>query len=242
RYLKGWFTLDILSSLPVALFMTLKGSNSVSGYLMMIKLVRTLKLYQLSVITNKFLKKFEDKDLNPAVFRIYLFVVAFALVLHFIACGYWWISRDEGFGGYWTPEEEYLAAPLSQQYARAVYFAFVITYGNDLRPESMMEYTYSIFCLGLALLVNAVIIGSAANLLSNMDTTAIAKKSHMDGINGYMRFRKVPTHLQQKIRKYYEYLWDSGQDNRSLSLFDDMPEKLRIELNVALKKRLIEKV
>ncbi len=29
------------------------------------------------------------------VFRIYLFVLAFALVVHFIACGYWAVSRQE---------------------------------------------------------------------------------------------------------------------------------------------------
>ena len=54
-----------------------------------------------------------------------------------------------------------------------------------------MEYVFSNVCLMLALLTNAVIIGSATNLLSNMDAGAVAKKTQMDGINGYMRFRKV---------------------------------------------------
>lgn len=43
----------------------------------------------------------------------------------------------------------------------------------------------------LALLTNAVIVGSATNLLSNMDAGAVARKSQMDSMNGYMRFRKV---------------------------------------------------
>lgn len=46
-------------------------------------------------------------------------------------------------------------------------------------------------CLMLALLTNAVIIGSATNLLSNMDAGAVAKKSQIDSINGYMRVQKV---------------------------------------------------
>lgn len=50
---------------------------------------------------------------------------------------------------------------------------------------------FSNLCLTLALLTNAVIIGSATNLLSNMDAGAVAKKNQLDGINGYMRFRKV---------------------------------------------------
>ena len=53
---------------------------------------------------------------------------------------------------------------------------------------------------------------------------------------------QVPPGLQKKIRSYYEYLWESGQDRHSTALFDEMPEKLKLQLNIALKKRLIEKV
>eukprot|EP00903_Cladosiphon_okamuranus_P006812 g6640.t1 len=245
RYLKGWFLLDLLSSLPVALVSHLVDvTGAVDRYFLALKLLRTLKLHQLSVITNAVLKRFEDRDFNPSVFRIYVFVLAFVLVVHFIACGYWFVSRiaDSEFEGLWTPEEEYLDAPLIRQYSRALYFSLVITYGNDLKPENDAEFVFSNLCLTLALLTNAVIIGSATNLLSNMDAGAVAKKTQLDGINGYMRFRKVPKGLQKKIRTFYEYLWDSGQDSHSSGLFEDMPEKLKLQLNIALKKRLIDQV
>lgn len=58
-------------------------------------------------------------------------------------------------------------------------------------PENDAEYAFSNLCLTLALLTNAVIIGSATNLLSTMDAGAMAKKTQLDEINGYMRFRKV---------------------------------------------------
>ncbi|CAM9312779.1 unnamed protein product, partial [Scytosiphon promiscuus] len=244
RYLKGWFTLDIVSSLPVALVSHLVDATAIEKYLLMLKLLRTLKLHQLSVITNAVLQRFEDRDFNPAVFRIYIFVLAFVLVVHFIACGYWWVSRvtDPDFEGLWTPEQEYLDIDLHLQYARAVYYSLVITYGNDLKPENNTEYVFSNICLTLALLTNAVIIGSATNLLSNMDAGAVAKKTQLDGINGYMRFRKVPKGLQKRIRTFYEYLWDSGQDSYSSALFEEMPDKLKLQLNIALKKRLIDQV
>lgn len=53
---------------------------------------------------------------------------------------------------------------------------------------------------------------------------------------------QIPPNLQKKIRSFYEYLWDSGQDSYSMALFEEMPEKLKLQLNVALKRRLIEKV
>ncbi|CAM9952116.1 unnamed protein product, partial [Ectocarpus sp. 12 AP-2014] len=188
----GWFVLDVASSLPVALIAHAVDVTGQETSFYMLKLLRTLKLHQLSVISTAVLQLFEDRDFNPSMFRIYIFVFTFVLVVHFIACGYWFVSRtmDPEFEGLWVPEEEYLDAALYEKYARALYFSLVITYGNDLKPENDVEYVFSNICLTLALLTNAVIIGSATNLLSNMDAGAVAKKTQMDGINGYMRFRK----------------------------------------------------
>lgn len=61
----------------------------------------------------------------------------------------------------------------------------------DTEPETDWEYLFSNFCLVLALLANAVIIGSATSLMSNLDAGAVAKKSQMDEINAFMHFRKV---------------------------------------------------
>ncbi|CAM9697277.1 unnamed protein product, partial [Pylaiella littoralis] len=99
---------------------------------------------QLSVITSAVLERFEDRDFNPVMFRIYMLVLAFVLVVHFIACGYWFVSRanDPEFEGMWSPEHEYLDAGLYLQYSRALYFSLVITYGNDLRPDTHWEYIF----------------------------------------------------------------------------------------------------
>jgi hypothetical protein len=56
-----------------------------------------------------------------------------------------------------------------------------VTFGNDMQSTNRTENTYMIISYLIALIVNAVIIGSAATLLSNMDTTAVAKKEQMDG-------------------------------------------------------------
>lgn len=39
---------------------------------------------------------------------------------------------DPYFEGDWSPDESYLRMGVGKQYARAIYFAFAITYGNDL--------------------------------------------------------------------------------------------------------------
>jgi hypothetical protein len=66
-------------------------------------------------------------------------------------------------------------------YNQAVEFALAVTFGNDMQPTNTTENAFMIVSYLIALIVNAVIIGSAATLLSNMDTTAVAKKEQMDG-------------------------------------------------------------
>ncbi|CAM9236324.1 unnamed protein product [Chrysoparadoxa australica] len=245
RYLKGWFWVDALSSTPVSLFsfFLVVGESAFGNYLKIIKLLRTLKLVQMKMIMGRIAKKFEETDINPANFRIVTFVVVFTLIVHFIACSYWYISSDIlNFEGNWVPPEEYADGSLRHQYTVAMYFSLSILYGNDMKPDAISAVAFSIVCLIVSLLVNAILIGSAANMLSSMDTSAVARKSQMDGINGYMRFRKVPLTLQKRIRSYYEYLWDSGQNSYNTSLFQELPDKLRLQLNLSLKRRLVEKV
>lgn len=58
-------------------------------------------------------------------------------------------------------------------------------------PDTDWEYLFSNFCLALALLANAAIIGSATNVMANLDAGAVAKKNQMDEINTFMHSRKV---------------------------------------------------
>ncbi|CAN0099668.1 unnamed protein product [Ectocarpus sp. 12 AP-2014] len=140
RKMMGWFVLDVASSLPVALIAHTMDVTGQETFFYMLKLLRTLKLHQLSVISTAVLQLFEDRDFNPSMFRIYIFVFTFVLVVHFIACGYWFVSRtmDPEFEGLWVPEQEYLDAALYEKYARALYFSLVITYGNDLSEGQIL--------------------------------------------------------------------------------------------------------
>lgn len=60
-------------------------------------------------------------------------------------------------------------------------FALAVNFGNEMGQSTLVENLFMSAGYVIALIVNAVIIGSAATLLSNMDTTAVAKKAQMDG-------------------------------------------------------------
>jgi hypothetical protein len=88
--------------------------------------------------------------------------------------------------------------------------------------------------------VCASIVGGATSLLSDLDVVAQAHKQKQDSISQYLQFRKVPKELRIKIRGYYKFLWATGQTGHHKELFNALPEALSVQLNLALKRKLVQ--
>lgn len=242
HYMRTWFFPDLVSSVPLVTIITVIGGN-IDG-VKLFKLLRVFKLYQMGSVFNSLAKALEEQmSFNPAANRMLKFFVVFALIEHFMGCSFWYISRLTDFATSWSPDgDQYRHAPFKEQYAKATTYSLALTFGNDMSPTTTLENVFATICYLVALIVNAVIIGSAATLIANMDTTDTAKKRQMDGISEYMRCQKLPLRLQKSIRSFYEYLWDSAHTSHNAALLNELPGKLRLHLNVSLKKRLIESV
>merc|ERR1712046_58064 len=66
-----------------------------------------------------------------------------------------------------------------------------------------------------------------------------AKLEQLNSINGYLSFRKIDATLCTKIRSYYNYLWTSGQSRHQKEMFEELPSRLQIELNLQIKEELV---
>ncbi|GLD92587.1 hypothetical protein PINS_up001146 [Pythium insidiosum] len=118
----------------------------------------------------------------------------------------------------------------------------MVTTANDVGPTNTTEEVFTSLMLFVGIVINASIIGSAANLLANLDKVAIARKNQMDSINDYMRFKKVPLALQDKIRRYYEYALSTRIVDPTQTLFADLPDRLKLSLRLTLHDAFIRKV
>jgi hypothetical protein len=108
-----------------------------------------------------------------------------------MACSYYYIVSFEGITNQtWTPPFTFNDT-LTDKYVGAFYFAIMVTTANDLGPQNTLERVFTGLMLLIGIGINASIIGSAANLLANMDKTEVARKEHLDAINDYLRFKKV---------------------------------------------------
>jgi potassium voltage-gated channel Eag-related subfamily H protein 7 len=240
RYFSSFFVIDLVASIPTETISLM--SSSELGDVRVIKALRMIKIFRLvRLLRLDPLKNVDGGSINPALVRLLKLMCVFLFVLHLIACGYWFIASSEGFGtDGWVPPEGLVAKDLSERYAFAYHWAILVTIGNDANPETYPEHVYSGFIMLTGIAVFATIVGGASSLLSNLDLTAQAQKQQMDTINQYLRFRRVPPELRSKIRNYYKYLWLTGQALHHKKLFDALPQTLSLQLNLALKRQLIE--
>lgn len=237
KYLSKGFALDFISALPFDLFFDLLESsgmtNSLGPYTQFILILRFLRLLRL-IPSIRLTHQWQHSHLfNPSLVHMLFLFFWILMIAHWGACG--WIY----FSGLGPVQDHYT------KYIRALYWSITtlttIGYG-DIVPVTNTQIIYAMLVAISGAGLYGYVIGNIASLLANMN---IAKTQHLEKmktINTFMRYKDFPTELQQKIRKYYTYLWESRRDYDEVSLTKDMPSSLKREVSLFLKREVIEKV
>ncbi|EEY53113.1 Voltage-gated Ion Channel (VIC) Superfamily [Phytophthora infestans T30-4] len=237
-YLQSWFLVDAVSSFPSSLVGTTNGLLTLSKIL---KVARVAKISDSGLVRT--VSGHIDRSMNPSMLRMLKLTVIFLVSQHLIACTYYYISLNQSVDTTWAPTHDIRNSDsLGQQYVDAFYFAMMVTTANDVNPITPIEKLFTSVMLFVGIVINASIIGSAANLLANLDKEEIARKNHMDSINDYLRFKKVPLVLQNKIRRYYDYALTTRLQDPTENLFADLPDRLKLLLKLNLHSEFVRKV
>ena len=108
------------------------------------------------------------------------------------------------------------------------------------------HHVYTSLCTMVGLIVDAVLIGSIAQVLSALGARKRAQQDHTDKVNQAMRHHMAPLPLKNAIRDYNKYLWDNGHASEEVDehaeLFQDLPKTLKSKLELCKKKNLINAV
>jgi hypothetical protein len=142
---------------------------------------------------------------------------------------------------------------IAKDYLKAFYWStMIMTLIGDLpRPSTKAEYLFICFELIFALLLFAGIMGHVAYIVANLGNARkefqcnyfmffrfikiffffsyIAK---LDAVKTYMSIRRVPKILQDRVIRWFDFLWmnhKSTDDNQILNL---LPYKLRAEIAI----------
>ena len=226
RYLKGWFVLDVIATVPWELFF-----GSAFGGL---RLLRLLRLAHIAT----FMKRVANANvINASVLRMVFLAFWITIFAHWVACG--WIVLGAGnIGPEWRSDHALL-------YIRSLYWAVTtiatIGYG-DITPQRPVETVYTIFVEILGAGIYGYVIAIFASLIAKLDVARNNFTEHLEKINTFMRLRKIPPDLQARIRGYHEYLWNSRRGYDEAHVLADLPESLKLRISLFLNRQILEKV
>jgi hypothetical protein len=241
-YLRGWFTVDLISVVPFAFIASslssgeptagTRAAGAVLDVLMATKLLKMVKIGKVSAI---FADIRASLSINPALMRLITFIFWFVTVVHLMACGWCIIGASE-------PERS-----AGDQYIRALYWCVTtiatIGYG-DYSPshDSNLQILYTIGVMIFGVGMYGYIIGNIASLIANLDVARANYQKKMEEINDFLRTRRVPPRLQTRVRDYYAYLWETRKSISTESPTADLPHTLSMEILLFLNRTLLEKV
>jgi CRP-like cAMP-binding protein len=271
QYLRSWFVVDMLSSLPTK-FLTLAVSSL--ARLSWIKCARILKMFRLVKLLNlKSLHDLEDSGyVRPSAVRFCKISFAFVFAVHLSSCTYWayvrWtcnvcdISNSASASSDCPPagaENVAWTTPtfcppmfrvdgngyepsLVDSYLVAFYWSIMVMLGGDALPRTNKQYVFAVAVALVGMVVFSTIIGSLSAVITEMDALSSARQDQLDAINSFMESRRIDADLRLRIRDYYKYLWGTGHSTHLKEMFEELPDNLMLELRCTMKIGLIYSV
>jgi len=234
RYLSTWFVPDLLAALPLAALMQYVSSGDITGtavgkVLLLLRLLRLLKVPAT-------IKSFQDFiAVPPALMRLAVFLFWFALLAHFMSLG--WLAIGAG-----EPQRVF-----GDRYLRALYWCITtITtigygdYGPDHDSNVQILYTMGVQLVGVGMF--SYIIGNVATLIVNLDTARAEFRTRVEEVRNSMRIQRLPVRLQERVKNYYHYLWETRKGLSTDTFMRDLPETLRLEISLHLNRDILRKV
>jgi len=199
------------------------------GFKSIVRLFRLVKIYRFWT----FLDRTERHTNYPNLFRTIVMIHYLLAIFHWNACLIYILHSRSEFG--FTRRFSFTFDDNGSDYFKALYWsitALTLTQNQEAKPTSKGDYIFLSIELIFALLLFATIMGHVASIVSNLSNARKDFQAKLDAVKTYMSLRRVPNNLEDRVIRWFDYLWmshKSADDNQVLSL---LPYKLRAEIAI----------
>lgn len=254
RYLKGWFVLDLITSLPFYAFTDEEDLSNVqlAKTLKILKYQRVIKVFKLFQLF-KLLKTWSALNSLAIVNFIKVSATVF-FVAHFGSC-LWTLCAvlDGGANGEFLSDSwptryfeiSYIHdVPWQDLWLYGVYYSMVTlssTGYGDVVPKTDLEVVCCCFLILTGSLVFGYIVANSL-VMFKPDEHQQLFDENMKKLNNYLKNSRLPNNLRRKVRAHFEFMWMRSSTERESEILDELPPTLRTQCVTMVYRDIIETV
>uniref|UniRef100_A0A8C8RLA9 Cyclic nucleotide gated channel subunit beta 3 n=1 Tax=Pelusios castaneus TaxID=367368 RepID=A0A8C8RLA9_9SAUR len=160
-------------------------------------------------------------------------------ILHINACIYYWASDFEGIGSTrWVYDGQ------GNMYLRCYYWAVrtLITIGGLAEPHTLFEIVFQLLNFFTGVFVFSSLIGQMRDVIGAATAGQNYYRANMDNTVSYMNTYTIPKVVQNRVRTWYEYTWDSQGMLDESELLEQMPAKMQLAIAIDVNFAIVNKV
>eukprot|EP00111_Clytia_hemisphaerica_P021477 TCONS_00063185-protein len=256
HYLKTWFTLDLISSLPLHYILLavsgqnvtlgLKGASRALKFLKVAKLLNLLKLLRLSRIIRGIAQYEEVYCVTTGFIRYIKLVCMMLMVAHWNGCLHFLVPMLQDFPEKcWVQECKIVNEPWYVQYGWALFktlsHMLCIGYGRYI-PALLDEALITIFSMVTGATFYALFIAHSMAFIIQRDSSKSTYQEKIKQIEEYMHHRNVPPEIKKRISNYFEHKYHQGRFFDEQAIMSVIGKPLREEIVHHTCKDLVESV
>ncbi|XP_049929423.1 cyclic nucleotide-gated cation channel beta-1-like [Epinephelus moara] len=223
------FKFDVASLVPLELFYFKIGINP------LLRLPRLLKINSFF----EFNERLEAILTKAYIYRVIRTTTYLLYCLHCNACLYYWGSAFTGLGSTkWVYNGE------GNSYIRCYYFAVktLITIGGLPDPTTLFEIVFQLINYFVGVFAFSIMIGQMRDVVGAATAGQTYYRTCVDSTIKYMSSYRIPKDVQNRVKTWYNYTWQSQGMLDEQELLTQLPDKMRLDIAIDVNYSIVSKV
>uniref|UniRef100_A0A8C6SSC3 Cyclic nucleotide gated channel subunit beta 1b n=1 Tax=Neogobius melanostomus TaxID=47308 RepID=A0A8C6SSC3_9GOBI len=173
------------------------------------------------------------------IYRVIRTTTYLLYCLHCNACLYYWASAFNGLGStQWVYNGE------GNSYIRCYYFAVktLITIGGLPDPTTLFEIVFQLINYFVGVFVFSIMIGQMRDVVGAATASQTYYRTCVDNTIKYMSSYRIPKDVQNRVKTWYNYTWQSQGMLDEQELLTQLPDKMRLDIAIDVSYAIVSKV
>lgn len=245
NYLKGWFFLDLTSSIPFSIILegNVRITNTVLKFAKLPKIYRLVKVLRMVKMAkffknmNLYKKVINYLNINWGMSELFYFLITTIIFSHLFGCLWYLLPRLYDDENNWVIKFNLQDESKFRLYLFSLYYSFttLFTVGfGDIYSVNDLERILSIFWMLFGVGFYSFTIGTLSSVLADMDSRENKLKFKLSILNDFCKEANLGTVLKEKIKKIL--VFNSGKHsfswNEKQNMFNELPVTLKNEVTI----------